>query len=480
MSAEPSYEPVDDPYYARWSYERLLLLQPHIRVAGLWRHDQWFYAVCPDLEEGLTADDGQQLSKWFNNKGRAASSPIRLVSRAPDGAVRVRERSAKELAELRGVPLTVANVETCLAVSLPVGFPDFRLQTIPPDAYVYVASQLTPAQRRILEERLEPLRGGLRLTVIVDTEQACQPPSMKPAGLELIASKRLPSGFGGAVKRALEEDEEFWVRERQTVLASDFRKPAEFLPDAFCQNDSRCLVNASVFPPKNLRTYLSLYRNVAIVMPLAGSYPAILKSLRVNEDELIELARRRRIQFLLPQPVIRYPPRLLARLAELEEQHPLLLSRRLAAATIADCRRRIPLLYPPFGIAERRLLLEGLATLTAATAGIAKPIVTELGRIWSSVEDNVEFRGAMATGFNGVGALSSAVLKHLTGNNQFLELCTAASSVEWAAALNATVFPVDVEGYSQQAATELCASLYSGVSTERALSSSLKARKTSC
>jgi hypothetical protein len=467
MSSEPSYEPVDDPYYARWSYERLLLLQPHIRVAGLWKHDQWFYAVCPDLEKGLAADDGQKLSQWFDNQGRAIGSPIRLVSRAPDGAVRVRERNAKELAELRGVPLTVSNVETCLAVSLPIGFPDFRLQTTPPDAYVYVASALTPAQRRILEERLEPLRGGLRLTVIIDPERACQPPSMKPAALELIASKRLPSGFGGAVKRALEEDEEFWVKERQTVLASDFRKPAELLPEAFCSNASRCLVDASVFPPKNLRTYLSLYRNVAIVMPLAHSDQAILTSLRVNEDELVELARRRRIQFLLPQPVVRYPPRLLNRLAELEGQRPLLLSRRLAAATIADCRRRIPLLYPPFGIAERRLLLEGLAALTATdAAGIAKAIATELGRIWSPVEDNVEFRGAMATGFNGVGALSAAVLKHLTGHDQFLELCTAASSVEWAAALNATVFPVDVEGYSQQAATELCASLYSGISAE--------------
>src|SRR5208282_1808697 len=102
-------------------------------------------------------------------------------------------------------------------------------------------------------------------------ERACQPTSMKPAALggalELIASKRLPSGFGGAVKKALEEDEEFWVRERQTVLASDVRKPAEFLPEAFCKNDSRCLVNAAVFPTKNLRTYLSLYRNVTIVMP---------------------------------------------------------------------------------------------------------------------------------------------------------------------------------------------------------------------
>jgi hypothetical protein len=77
----------------------------------------------------------------------------------------------------------------------------------------------------------------------------------------------------------------------------------------------------------------------------------------------------------------------------------------------------------------------------------------------------------MATGFNGVGALAATVLKRLTGHDQFLELCTAASSVEWAAALNATVFPVDVEGYSQQAATELCASLYSGISAGRALSS---------
>ncbi len=80
----------------------------------------------------------------------------------------------------------------------------------------------------------------------------------------------------------------------------------------------------------------------------------------------------------------------------------------------------------------------------------------------------MQFRGAMATPFNGVTALAAAVLKEITGQDRLLELGVAASSVEWAAALSATIFPVEPKNYSAQTATEFCASLYSGVNREAA------------
>jgi len=123
---------VDDPYYARWSYERLLLLQPHIQVTGLWKKDNWFYAVCPGLSADLKAADGSPLVEWFDRSGRAAGSPIRLEARQPQGATRVPERTLDEVATLVGYPLTVRDMYAQLALLLPKTFPDFDFHTSPP------------------------------------------------------------------------------------------------------------------------------------------------------------------------------------------------------------------------------------------------------------------------------------------------------------------------------------------------------------
>ena len=86
-----------------------------------------------------------------------------------------------------------------------------------------------------------------------------------------------------------------------------------------------------------------------------------------------------------------------------------------------------------------------------------------LGEIWSSAEEQIHFRGAMATGLEGVGRLLAAMIKALTGRELLLEMYHAGSSVEWAAALNASVFPIQIEHYSTEEAVQLCAGAYSGV-----------------
>jgi hypothetical protein len=91
----------------------------------------------------------------------------------------------------------------------------------------------------------------------------------------------------------------------------------------------------------------------------------------------------------------------------------------------------------------------------------------ELARIWSNSEFLVHYRGAIATGVLGAGAIISAIHKQLTGRDVFLELVYASSSVEWAGVLGATVFPVETENYSEQLACEICASAYSGVPKEK-------------
>src|SRR3954463_16073429 len=86
--------------HCRNSYERLLLLQPHVHTDGLWRSGSEFFIVCPGAKS-LQADDGTPIEDWF--LGHAIMGvPIQFVATAPPSATRIPTRSARELAQGRG------------------------------------------------------------------------------------------------------------------------------------------------------------------------------------------------------------------------------------------------------------------------------------------------------------------------------------------------------------------------------------------
>jgi hypothetical protein len=80
MSGTQNKQAWTDFYGARKSYERLLLLQPHLRVSGLWQKDQFFFVVCPNLEDGLLTHDGQPLETWWDESARTLGVPMQLVA----------------------------------------------------------------------------------------------------------------------------------------------------------------------------------------------------------------------------------------------------------------------------------------------------------------------------------------------------------------------------------------------------------------
>jgi hypothetical protein len=310
----------NDPYYARWSYERLLLLQPQIQVTGLWKKDDWFYAICPDLSNELRASDGSQLIQWFDHFGRAAGSPIRLAAQQPQGATLVPERTPDEVATLVGHPLTVRDMFTQLAMVLPKTFPDFDFNTSPPKAFVYVPRPLSQDEEECLRGVFSRYGLALHIEIIVDKERFESPKAFRygiQGDIDLIAGRCLPKSMGHDLKLAWEGDEDFWVENRKRVLASGLQVAHQVLPESFRARSSCCLVNAMGFPPRNMRTYITLYRRVIIVMPLSSRYPDALNALRVAENDLIELATRGRLQFVLPQSLDRYPMSLLEQLASI-------------------------------------------------------------------------------------------------------------------------------------------------------------------
>jgi hypothetical protein len=283
--------------------------------------------------------------------------------------------------------------------------------------------------------------------------------------IDLIPSRRFASKSGHDLKLLIEDDEQFWVDNRNAVLATFHTEAAKLLPRKWApKRFLSCLVDASVFQPENIRTYLSLYDTVYLVLPLRESFERNCAALGVSSSELQGLIRTDRVKVLLPQSIDRYPESWLSSVAEAVPQN-LLFSRRLAAATISEARRRVPLLYTPFSPVERYELLHAISSHAEEFVGAKDSrqfihFITEFGEALSQVEWSVQSRGAMGTAHLGIGGIAAAIYEQITGRDLRLELWEAARKVEWAAVFGAHVFPDASESYDESVACNLVASIY--------------------
>src|ERR1043166_537576 len=96
-------------HYARWSYEQLLLQQPHIAFDGMWRLERQHFVVCPEVATAKTAS-GEDLSPWFHEHCRVLGAPIRLVDAVPPGSKRVPESTLEDRVRLVSAPRRVRDV----------------------------------------------------------------------------------------------------------------------------------------------------------------------------------------------------------------------------------------------------------------------------------------------------------------------------------------------------------------------------------
>lgn len=463
-TSSPSVGDITDGHYARWSYEQLLLQQPHVPVGGLWSDGTWFYAVCPSLQ-GAVSTEGEPIEAWFAEKGAIAGAPIRLVAAVPPGTVPVPDRSIEERSSLIGAPLTSRMILALLSIHLPRDFPQFDFSAAPPRATLHVARTLTKFEESRARQVAGPYLGRMSLDVVVDPSRFMRSPEFRRSvqgDISLIPARRLSKDvLSRSARELLERDEDFWAKNSHTVLGTDLRKVD--LPTSFVTGKSRCLFDASVNQPGNLRTSIALYEQVVLAMPLASEYQKALAGLRVTEDDLVDLAASGRVAFLMPQSIDRYPLNLVHRLSELK-QDVLLLSRQLASAVLAERRRRIPILHVSLSTQERRRLLAAMASVTdPRLSGISKALIPQFARAWTLGEERIHFDGAMGLYSTGIGQLTAVILKELFERELSLELWHASSAVEWAAVLGATVIPFNSDGYSEQRHIELLASAYSGV-----------------
>jgi len=460
---------LDSDGYGRYSYEILRLSQPHIKTDGLYRVNSRNYIVCPDLLENTLALDGTRIVDWFNNN-KILGCPIELVKICPTDGERSEERNIDEIIIGKGDPRTHRDVLTYLALTLPRTFPKLNLSEVDDSTItVTLERELTTEECILLKDALLALEIPVKYKIIVDdTFKENDKPyryNLGQGDMDIIPTKFLPFKPSASLRYVLENDEDFWQTHKMHVFSGIMNDQNQIIPDNWDKYESRCLINASVFPQNNIRNYLSIFQNIIIALPLVGKDQQVLESLGITVEELAELSNLGRVRFILPQSIDRYSLKTIETLVEIAPEN-FILSRRLAAASIIDTRRRFPFLYPPLGSRERTELLHQLVSLcndmNPDSRRILEPVVLELGRIWSSAECMINQKGAMATSALGLGALVSTLLKSNLGLDRFIEFYSASTTVEWAAPFSAYVSPIQYGSYSEENLTQILANSYSG------------------
>ncbi|WP_026485639.1 hypothetical protein [Caldanaerobius polysaccharolyticus] len=284
--------------------------------------------------------------------------------------------------------------------------------------------------------------------------------------IEIIPSKFVSDKYSKSLRTLLEDDEYFWVENRESILKGEIKNSTGILPNSWDKLQSRCFLDATVFPQENIRNFIPIYENIIIALPIRGYEDNFLSSLRIDLNDLIDLANMGKVSFVLPQSIDRYSLNMIEPLVE-AAPNSFILTRKLAALSIIDSRIRFPFLYLPFGVKERACLLRILYSSVnyIKNDNIRKALedfICELGRIWSIEEDMVNLRGSMAIGSIGMGSIASSILRSMHGIDRAIEFYSAARLVGLAAPFSANVVPQQFE----ENYVQILANIYSGLRTE--------------
>jgi hypothetical protein len=406
-------------------------MQPQIRVDGLWTDGTWYYAVCPDVTPQTQLPDGKHFLAWFDHECRAVTSPIRVVSSPPPGTTLAPGRTLDAIIENRGGFATVRDMLMDLHLALPPEFPDFILD-VPHarETIVTVRRDLTHEERTTLERAYRGFELDLPLRVVVDLMASPNTAPFRfelPRGgdIDLLPSRRVAGSR--EIRWLVEDDDDYWSSTRTKLLGTAIlENPADAFKPGFRSSGVSCYVDATVAPSRNLRAFLTLYRTVYLSPPLASCADSVLASLGVTRDEIVELLQTERLRLVIPQSVDRYDASWLALAAEAAPAS-ILLSRRLAAATVIDTRRRWPIFFPPVGVVERHALLKVLGRLVEMTPdrGMSswfRALSSSLSHAWLHSEFLLNRRGAMGTSICGIPGLAAAAYRSTHEKEADLEI----------------------------------------------------------
>lgn len=187
----------------------------------------------------------------------------------------------------------------------------------------------------------------------------------------------------------------------------------------------------------------------------------------MTEDELIGLLEIGRAEVLLPQPLQRYRPNLVARLVEAATPGDIIGSRELALRTMRGLARVNRLVFHVHDLRLRRLVLGMLAKvesqLPAHQATYISAQRAGLSRAWVEGPHSVHRMGAMGVGSLGRSFAIAEFRQRMGHGDAWLEYDAAARLVEWGLAAGSVLAPMPMKetgGYDHSRFVEVMATAY--------------------
>lgn len=450
-----------DINYSRYGFESLALAHPEIDIKGLWHCDSKYYVLI-EKDGILTEDDLKEFEKIQEEHRIIGSPKLLLTQTLPNNAIKIAGRENYEVALSFGAPYTDSELENILYQYINKKFHPFKYTLKLPSLHLVLSfpRKLSDDEKSEIGTTLYSVGIKYVIDYLIDDSLLNFELSEKrhSDALALIPNKALPKSVPTRVRNLHEEDEDFWLDNRSLILTSyDFEKSSA-LPTSFNKKNSCCFVDAQIFKPDNIRNYLSVYERVVISYPLIGQDNDFLDHLKIPKQHLLELISRGRIQFALPQNIIRYN---LSFLEECLNTNPecIILSRRLASSSIIDIRNKTGFLATTFSFEEK---LNVLKTLRALDGKIFNLFIKALSQNWHSMEMNIHERGAMGVSNIGIAPVMSELFNRQGQGQLLLELLFSAMPLEWAMALNADFYPYHSNEHSQYNASACCLYGYNG------------------
>lgn len=441
--------------YAQTSYERLILNQAEVEFGGLWHLDGRYYIVCPSLEEA-TASEGGPLKKWFDECCRVIAYQVDLVKSPPAGATRILARTPEQLSQLNGAPLNSGEFHLEIMRQLPKPFPHFKIDDHPSVLRIISSTELDEESRQLIEIAIA------NFGVDIDVEFTIEPKDHPNANAHefYFADQRL-KGWSSKLSAAQEAGEQRWFDDRLSLFSTEQIDPSRYIP-SISQERTACFIDCTFGLPSNIRNYLTTYSMIYLAPPMKG-YQDLLQSFSVTEGELATLVSLGRVIIILPCELHLYDRSMLEKLLD-HDQSQFSLHRQLASATIAESRKRNPLLYPVLNNEARRDLLSLLnSDVLNADLPQMQSVRRYLGSSWASLETDYSTNGARAGFHHGAGRLLAEIISHKEGVDINPGVLICSTSVEWGVALNANYCPVASKGLNVESIALLMASFITGV-----------------
>lgn len=452
-------------------------------LVSLHRKGSDYYILCSECPLKFRDQNGKSIAQRIHEVTPTVHPLAIPVLTVPDGAKTLPFRSIFESSVAQGFPRTHPDLTRDCKLLLPSDFPAWNYSIKhgqwPLQTTIFSETPLTIEQRTLLTGVFRRLHGEL-----FQLDFECRPlATHKESSLwtnqrnntHLVISPRNAPESERLVKWGLEEDEDFWRSNYPRLFERPDDQTIKLLPKAFEEATNSCYVSG-LPSPQNIRLYLSLYRSINLEVPLEGHVDEFWSGLKATPQELIELARRGRVRFVLPFSVNRHPRTFLLEILEAAPSS-VLFPRRLSAAVVNDTRRRFPLAYPSATAAEKRAILLALhhigQRLDKRQANQVYSYCSALSRMWTLPELEISREGVLAAVSCGVAPVISGLIRGLSGRDLSIEVSRAAFCVQIGGALGSAVFPDDSTGLRNSQLYDLCSVFLSGsrshIATETAI-----------